>query len=63
MLADSSTSGSDATTRDRSSTPGEGLRVGEVIRLDRDDVDFDQGALAIRNSKAGRSRVVPLRLS
>jgi len=31
-----------------------GPRVGEVIRLDRDDVDFDQGALAIRNSKAGQ---------
>jgi len=40
-----------------------GLRVGEVIRLDRDDVDFDQDALAIRNSKAGRSRVVPLHAS
>ncbi len=37
-----------------------GLRVGEAIRLDRDDVDVEQGALRIRNSKAGRSRVVPL---
>jgi integrase/recombinase XerD len=37
-----------------------GLRVGEAIRLDRDDVDIEQGALRIRYSKAGRSRVVPL---
>jgi len=40
-----------------------GLRVGEAVRLDRDDVDFDRGALTIRNSKAGRSRVVPLHSS
>lgn len=40
-----------------------GLRVGEAIRLDRDDVDFDQGTVTVRNSKAGRSRVVPLHSS
>lgn len=37
-----------------------GLRVGEAIRLDCNDVDVEQGALRVRNSKAGRSRVVPL---
>jgi integrase/recombinase XerD len=37
-----------------------GLRVGEVIRLDRDDVDFDGDLLVVRNSKLGRSRHVPL---
>jgi integrase/recombinase XerD len=37
-----------------------GLRVGELIRLDRDDVDFGLGVLIVRNSKAGKSRMVPL---
>jgi integrase/recombinase XerD len=37
-----------------------GLRVGEVIRLDRDDVDLHRGLLIVRNSKLGRSRHVPL---
>lgn len=37
-----------------------GLRVGEVIRLDRTDVDLDGGLVVIRNSKLGRSRHVPL---
>lgn len=37
-----------------------GLRVGEVIRLDRDDVDFDGGLIIVRNSKLGRTRHVPL---
>jgi integrase/recombinase XerD len=37
-----------------------GLRVGEVIRLDRADLDLDEGVLAVRNSKAGKSRLVPL---
>ena len=37
-----------------------GLRVGEVIRLDRHDVDFDRGLLVVRNSKLGRCRHVPL---
>lgn len=37
-----------------------GLRVGEVIRLDRDDVDLDRALLVVRNSKLGRSRHVPL---
>ena len=37
-----------------------GLRIGELIRLDRDDVDCDEGLLVIRDSKFGRSREVPL---
>ena len=37
-----------------------GLRVGEILRLDRGDVDFEDGMLIVRNSKAGRSRIVPL---
>lgn len=37
-----------------------GLRIGEAIRLDRDDVDLRGGLLLIRNSKFGKSREVPL---
>jgi integrase/recombinase XerD len=37
-----------------------GLRVGEVIRLDNADIDFEVAPLNVRNSKGGRSRVVPL---
>ncbi len=36
------------------------MRIGEVVRLDQDDVDFDQGLLTIRNSKFGKSRELPL---
>ena len=38
---------------------GLGLRVGEVARLQCGDVDFDQDVLLIRNSKFGKSRLVP----
>jgi integrase len=37
-----------------------GLRPGEALALDRADVDLDAGLLAIRESKFGKSRVVPL---
>jgi len=37
-----------------------GLRVGEVIRLDNKDIDFEVATLHVRNSKGGRSRVVRL---
>ncbi len=40
-----------------------GLRVGEVIRLDREDVDLEHGSLLVRDSKGGRSRHVPLQPS
>lgn len=37
-----------------------GMRVGEVVGLDRDDVDFEEGLLTIRNTKFGKSRQLPL---
>lgn len=37
-----------------------GMRVGEAVRLDRDDVDLGEGLLTIRNGKFGKSRQVPL---
>jgi integrase/recombinase XerD len=37
-----------------------GMRVGEVIRLDRPDVDWTEGLLLIRESKFGKSRQLPL---
>jgi len=37
-----------------------GLRIGEAIKLDRSDVDWDQGVLLIRESKFGKSRLVPV---
>jgi integrase/recombinase XerD len=40
-----------------------GLRIGEAIKLDRSDIDWDQAVLLIRESKFGKSRLVPLRAS
>jgi integrase/recombinase XerD len=40
-----------------------GLRIGEAIKLDRSDVDWAQGVLLIRESKFGKSRLVPLHRS
>lgn len=37
-----------------------GMRVGEVLNLDTDDVDLDQGVITIRNTKFGKSRLVPV---
>lgn len=37
-----------------------GMRVGEVLRLDRSDVDWREGVLRIRHTKFGKSREVPL---
>ena len=37
-----------------------GLRVGEALRLDREDIDFDQGLLLVREGKFGKSRQLPL---
>jgi integrase len=39
---------------------GLGLRVGELCRLCRQDVDFDRQLLVIRQTKFGKSRLVPL---
>jgi integrase len=38
---------------------GLGLRVGEVSRLQRGDVDFDRRLLVVRETKFGKSRLVP----
>jgi integrase/recombinase XerD len=40
-----------------------GLRIGEAIKLDRGDIDWDDGVLLIRESKFGKSRLVPLQAS
>ena len=37
-----------------------GLRIGEAIKLDRSDVDWAEGVLLIRESKFGKTRLVPL---
>ncbi len=37
-----------------------GLRIGEALRLDRDDLDLTAGVLTIRLSKFGKSREVPI---
>ena len=39
------------------------IRVGESLRLDCGDVDLERGVLNVRNSKQGRSRLVPLHAS
>jgi integrase len=33
-----------------------GMRIGEAMRLDRDDIDWDEGLVIVRGSKFGRSR-------
>lgn len=40
-----------------------GMRAGELIRLDRDDVDLAGGVLRIRQSKFGKSRLLPIHAS
>lgn len=40
-----------------------GMRISEVIRLDRDDVDLKQGLLTVRLTKFSKSRLLPLHLS
>jgi integrase len=37
-----------------------GLRPGEAMALDRSDVDLRNGILAVRQSKFGKSRFVPM---
>ena len=37
-----------------------GLRMGEAIRLDRDDLDEEHSLLVVRDTKFGKSREVPL---
>lgn len=38
-----------------------GIRIGEALSLDIDDLDFRDGLLTVRNGKFGKSRVLPLR--
>ena len=40
-----------------------GMRVGEVIALDRDDLDWARGLLTVRRAKFGKSREIPLHSS
>lgn len=40
-----------------------GMRVGEALRLDHDDVDLDAGRLDIRQTKFNKSRRLPLHAS
>lgn len=40
-----------------------GLRVGEAIRLGKDDVDLERGILRISKTKFGKSRLVPIHAS
>jgi integrase len=37
-----------------------GLRINEVLHLDRSDVDLQEGVLTIRRTKFGKSRLVPI---
>jgi integrase len=37
-----------------------GLRIGEVVRLDKDDVDLERGVLTIRCTKFKKDRLVPM---
>jgi integrase len=40
-----------------------GMRVSEALKLDREDVDLEQGILTIRRTKFGKSRLVPVHTS
>ena len=37
-----------------------GLRISEAVALDRDDIDLQTGLLTIRNTKFGKTRLVPV---
>ncbi len=39
---------------------GAGLRISELVNLDIDDVDLDEGSVLVRTGKGGRSRRVPV---
>lgn len=40
-----------------------GMRISEPIALDREDVDLTRGVLTVRQTKFGKSRLVPIHLS
>ncbi len=37
-----------------------GMRMGEAVYLDREDVDLEQGLLTLRHAKFGKDRLVPI---
>jgi integrase/recombinase XerD len=37
-----------------------GMRSGEAVRLDRDDIDWDEGVVTVWNSKFQKSRALPV---
>lgn len=39
---------------------GAGMRISELVNLDVDDVDLDEGSVLIRSGKGGKSRRVPV---
>lgn len=39
---------------------GAGLRISELVALDVDDVDLDEGVVLVRSGKGGKGRMVPL---
>jgi len=40
-----------------------GMRLGEALALDRDDVDLSEGVIRVRTAKYGKSRLVPIHKS
>lgn len=40
-----------------------GMRIGEAIKLERDDIDWSSGVILIRESKFGKTRHVPVQSS
>jgi integrase/recombinase XerD len=40
-----------------------GIRISEAIKLERQDVDFNQGLLMIRQTKFNKNRLIPLHVS
>lgn len=36
------------------------MRVGEALKLDDHDIDWDDGVIEVRESKFGKSRIIPL---
>lgn len=39
---------------------GSGLRIGEVIRLQRNDIDLQSNQIRVNQGKGGRDRIVPV---
>jgi len=40
-----------------------GMRIGEIVALDRADVDLKQGVLTVRHSKFNKTRLLPVHIS